>query len=76
MGTPAPDFVMINVTSSNIEAIGYSPIDKKLRVDFLNGTSYVYDNVPQNVAQGLQDASSHGQYFNTNIRNAYAYTQV
>jgi hypothetical protein len=67
---------MTSVTSSNIEAIGYSPIDKKLRIDFLNGTSYEYDNVPQNEAQALMDAPSHGVYFNANIKNSYPFVKV
>lgn len=67
---------MIAVTSSNIDAVGYDPDTKLLQINFLNGTSYQYDGVPEYVAQGLVDASSVGQYFNANVKDSYGYTKL
>lgn len=67
---------MTAVSSSNIEAVGYSPIDKLLQVEFKNGTTYQYEGVPANIAQGLVDASSVGQFFNANVKDSYGYTKL
>ena len=64
------------VSSSNIDSVGYSPIDKKLRVQFLNGMTYQYEGVPQNVALALVSASSVGKYFNANVRTSYPYKEI
>lgn len=69
--------------SSNIRFIEYiSTKDVKLRkddkgmlrVEFVNGSTYLYDDVPFQIAVDLLYAESVGQKFNTTIRSSnYSY---
>ena len=64
------------VTSSNIVSIGYDEPTKILEVEFKGGGVYQYEDVPQEVYFSLLNATSVGQYFNSNIRTAYVVTKV
>lgn len=65
------------VNSSNISSIGYDESSQTLEIEFLNGGIYQYYNVPQSVYEGLMSASSHGIYFDQNIKKAgYGYSKV
>jgi hypothetical protein len=66
-----------SVTSSNISSIGYDQSLQTLEVEFNDGSIYQYFNVPNYLYSGLMNASSHGTYFNANIKNAgYGYSKV
>lgn len=66
-----------SVSSSNIASIGYEEASGTLEVEFLSGSIYRYFGVPAGVHAGLMAASSHGSYFNANIKQAgYSYSQV
>ncbi len=60
--------------SSNIEAARYDAETQELTIDFVNGGTYVYTNVPSSIAAGLEAASSPGQYFARQIKGRYSYT--
>lgn len=65
------------VSSSNLASIGYDYSSSTLEVEFNNGGIYQYFNVPSSVYEGLMNASSHGQYFDQNIKKAgYRYTRI
>lgn len=65
------------VTSSNLKSIGYDTVTSKLEIEFLNGGLYQYSNVPASVHAGLMSASSHGSYFDANIKKAgYQFTKL
>lgn len=59
-----------SVTSSNLASIGYDAENKILEVEFNHGGVYQYFGVPENVYEELMNASSHGQYFDRNIKKA------
>lgn len=60
------------VSSSNLASVGYDPNSETLEVEFVStGKVYEYYNVPQFEYDRLMEASSIGQYFNAQIRNAY-----
>lgn len=65
---------MIPVSSSNIESIGYE--DETLQVQFLNGTTYQYFDVPVHVFDGLQQAESTGKYLAAHVKGTYRYSKV
>jgi nucleoside phosphorylase len=66
-----------SVSSSNIAAIGYDPQRLILEVDFLNGSTYRYYDVPQYHYEGLMNAPSHGRYLDAYIKKGgYRYTQI
>jgi hypothetical protein len=65
-----------NVASSTIASIGYEQQTETLEVEFLNGNIYQYYNVPPALFAEFQAAPSKGQFLNTMIRNAYAFSRV
>ncbi len=64
------------VTSSTIEAVGYSPIEKRLRIRFRSGEIYQYNGVPSVVCEELLAAPSKASYFSEDIRPDYPYRRV
>ena len=65
------DIVMENVESSNIAQKGYNPETKVFRVLFHNGGVFEYDGVPEDIALGIDTASSVGGYFHSMIRSVF-----
>jgi len=59
-----------SVESSNLASIGYDAENEVLEIEFNNGGVYQYFDVPENVYEELMSASSHGQYFDRNIKKA------
>lgn len=59
-----------SVESSNLASIGYDAENEILEVEFNHGGVYKYFEVPENVYEELMNASSHGQYFDRNIKKA------
>ena len=67
---------MIQVSSSNILAVGYNAEDKIVHVKFLNGTEYIYKGVLQPEFDGLLNAPSVGSYLHRNYKNIYPYERI
>lgn len=67
---------MIQVSSSNVESIGYDEQQQILYVRFLSGALYIYKGVNVYEFESLRDAPSVGSYLNRNIRNAYPYERI
>ena len=59
-----------SVESSNLASVGYDAKNEILEVEFNHGGVYQYFDVPENVYEELMSASSHGQYFDRNIKKA------
>ena len=69
------------VVSSNIKSIGYSEEDNVLEVEFINGSVYQYEDVPEEIYTELMEASesggSVGKLFNRLVKQAeYSYRRV
>lgn len=58
----------VPVASSNIAAIGYDAARELLRVEFLSGSVYQYENVTPADHAALMAASSHGSHFSRYIK--------
>jgi hypothetical protein len=54
----------------------YDEAQSILRITFITGRVYEYEDVPPAVAAEFRSAGSRGAYFNRNIRGAYAYREV
>ena len=67
---------LIQVQSSNLAAVGYSPFGAILTVTFHSGGIYQYSGVPYAVYAGLMQAQSHGRFFWVYIRNRYPYRRI
>lgn len=65
---------MIPVDSSNLESIGYE--DETLQIQFLNGTTYQYFDVPAQVFDELKAADSVGKYLAAHVKGTYRYSKV
>ncbi|MEM7061866.1 MAG: KTSC domain-containing protein [Cyanobacteria bacterium P01_B01_bin.77] len=66
-----------SVSSSNLASVGYDPNSQTLEIEFLHGGIYQYSNVPLSVYEGLMAASSHGSYFDQNVKKAgYSYRKI
>lgn len=62
--------------SSNVESIGYDADSSTLQVEFKNGSTYQYFDVPENIFIGLRDADSVGGYLAVSIKGTYRYSKV
>ncbi|CAC9531336.1 hypothetical protein [uncultured Gammaproteobacteria bacterium] len=67
---------MIQVSSSNIAAVGYDEQNEIVHVQFLNNTEYIYKGAPQHEYEGLLNAPSVGSYLNRNFKNFYPYERI
>jgi hypothetical protein len=67
---------MIQISSSNIESIGYDDQNQQVFVRFLNGSLYVYKGVPLHEFENLQNAPSLGSYLHRNYKNVYPYERI
>jgi len=66
-----------SVESSNLASIGYDAENEILEIEFNHGGIYQYFDVPENIYEELMNASSHGQYFDRNIKKSvYRYSKV
>jgi hypothetical protein len=65
------------VSSTSLQSVGYDEEKQVLEIDFHSGNVYQYFSVPHEVYQGLMAASSHGSYFEKNVKKAgYSYQRV
>ena len=62
--------------STAIRSHSYDPQTRALTITFVTGRRYVYDGVPQEVADGFKAAFSRGTFFNREIRDHYGYREV
>jgi hypothetical protein len=67
---------MPNVQSSMMTRVDYDDEACELDVTFTTGKIYRYSNVPCEIYEGLLDAESKGQFFNQNIKDAFAFVEV
>lgn len=67
----------LRVSSSNLASVGYDETNEILEIEFNHGGIYQYFDVPSSVYEGLMNASSHGTYFDSNIKKAgYRYKKI
>ncbi len=66
----------VPVQSRDIAIIGYEEKTLTLEVAFRGGGVYHYQNVPAEIYKNLMSATSHGTYFNQNIKDSYSYKKI
>lgn len=62
--------------SSAIREIDYDPERQRLMLTFVNGKSYIYDDVPPDVFEAFEAAPSKGAFFNHTIRDRYRFRET
>ena len=71
---PQPE--MNPVVSGNLASWGYDSSTEELYIEFHSGGLYVYSGVPTDIAEGLREAPSKGQYHRDFIKGIYPYQRV
>jgi len=64
------------VRSRDIAIIGYDREKQMLEIAFRGGGVYRYHGVPETIYQRLMESSSHGLYFNREIKDKYRTTKA
>ena len=65
------------VQSSAIEQVSYDGAAQALYATFRDtGRTYVYEEVPEEIYDGLIFADSLGRYFNAHIRDHFPYREI
>lgn len=62
--------------STVIRRFAYDPDRHQLWVEFVTGRRYVYEDVPDEVANTFRSAFAKGVYFNTRIRDRFKHREV
>lgn len=62
---------LVPVKSSALTHVGYDDEKSQLHAVFPGGATYIYNDVPREVYDGLHKAESVGKYFSANIRSTY-----
>ncbi len=60
-----------SITSSQMEAINYSPDSSILLIRFKGGAVYRYCGVPESMVASFREAESKGTFFGKNIKNTF-----
>jgi hypothetical protein len=68
--------IINKIESSNIVETEYDTSNKKLVVEFKNGTKYEYEDVPHQEYTRFRNAESQGKYFTTEISKNYKYKKL
>jgi hypothetical protein len=63
--------IMIQVSSSAIQAIGYDITTRRMKITFTEGQTYDFCSVPENVFNDLLHSNSKGRYYSDHIRDRY-----
>jgi hypothetical protein len=64
------------VISSEIEWIGYERKRSMLQVEFIAGSIYQYEPVPETVYEAFLNAPSHTRFFEVDIKGQYPHRKI
>jgi hypothetical protein len=67
---------IIKVDSSSLQEIRYDNDNAILEIDFKNGSTYQYRDVPRFAFDGLVSAESKGKYAAANIYKLFRQTKI
>jgi hypothetical protein len=70
------EMVLVSVNSTLLANVAFNANESILELEFCDGASYQYFEVPAAIYEGLLAADSKGTYFNSQIRNAFRYTRI
>jgi hypothetical protein len=62
---------MQHVNSSNVEAVGYDPVEREIYVRFLSGRTYAYGDADEATFEDLRTAASVGSYLNRVLKPGF-----
>ena len=62
--------------SSVIATVKYDPVSRTLRVYFVSGQVYDYQDVPLEVYKAMLSARSKGTYLNNHVKGNYEFKKI
>ena len=62
--------------SSNIESFAYDRVTKNLYIEFKTGSTYVYQDVPEQIVIDFDLAESKGKFFSENVKSEYEWVKL
>ena len=62
--------------SSVVASFDYDPVKSSLRVKFVSGLLYEYQQVPVEVFQKMKQAFSKGTFLNKHIKGNYSFKKI
>ena len=66
-----------SIESSNLEAVGFDKDDlSALYIRFKSGAVYRYENVPDDIYEGLMNAGPKGKFLNEQIKGVYVAEKI
>jgi len=68
--------IIVEIESSNLKSAKYDTLSKLLEVEFKNGASYEYEEVPHQIFTRLRMSESQGKFFNTEISKKFKYRKI
>jgi hypothetical protein len=71
----SPTYKVSGGQSTFIKGHTYNPDTRELSINFHNGKSFTYSDVPPHVSVGLRDAPSKGKYFHAKIRGNFTHKE-
>ena len=71
-----PTLGRVSLDSTTLAAAVYDVCHQKLRLDFHDGTRYVYSGVAATLYCALLSAASKGSFFNRYIRGRFPYAKL
>lgn len=66
----------VQLNSTSLRTAGYQEFSAVLELEFHSGAVYHYFGVPSESYQALLQAESQGAYFNSHIRNRFAFAKI
>jgi len=70
------DFLYLCWDEPNVARVGYDEDSSTLQVEFKNGGTYQYFDVPEHLSARLRDADTVGGFLAANIKGSYRYSKV
>jgi hypothetical protein len=64
------------VSSGNLRSVGYDLLSSVLKIEFNNGDTYQYYDVPEPDYLALMNASSRESYHHKHIKYRYRYKRI
>jgi len=64
------------VVSSNIRSVGYAPGEKKLEIEFHDGSIHHYHDVSSEEHHSLMTAPSVGKHFHAHIKHKHPHSKA
>lgn len=67
---------VLEVDSTAIDKVSYTPSNNRLVIKFKNKSEYIYHEVPEEFFYKLKFSESFGKAFNSIIKNNYTFEKV